>query len=303
MSKKTKILSLDGGGMKGYVTCVILSELERKTGKKCSELFDLISGTSIGGIVAGLISCGVPASEALTFFTEAGPHIFKKTWRNKLGGVFSPKYSDKAIESVLQSKFKGLSLKTNLLITSYDLNSQMPYFFKFGPHDSTDELWKAARATSSAQIFFPAFKTLIAGKHYVFWDGGNVANNPAVCAYAEAVKLWKKDPTILSIGTGANIVNTDASSMVNSGFIRNAIMTVSSLFQAGSEEVDYQLLQLISDDYIRIQPTLTVALQMDGAESEDLKKLNEFSSDFVKTKKCQDALDTYIFKNFGIHAH
>ena len=70
-----KILSIDGGGMKGYVPCSVLVELEKRMGKPCYEVFDMVSGTSIGGILACLISSGKSASEALEFFTTDGPAI------------------------------------------------------------------------------------------------------------------------------------------------------------------------------------------------------------------------------------
>jgi patatin-like phospholipase/acyl hydrolase len=298
MKKNTKIiLSLDGGGMKGYITCVILAELEKKSQKKCSDIFDLIAGTSIGGIVAALLSCGVSATDALTFFTEDGPNIFKKTFFNTIGGVFGPKYSSSVIEKVLTDKFNGLFPKTYLLMTSYDLVTQTPHFFKFDTEKYPCQLWQASRATSSAQIFFPGFKVNIAGTDYVFWDGGNVANNPAICAYAECYNLWKSDPIILSIGTGIFKTKLNADSMVNSGFISNAITTVSSLFSAGSEEVDYQLEQFIGNNYIRIQPQLDSDLAMDGVSSDDLKKLSDFSNTYVQSKECQTILNNFV-KNY-----
>jgi patatin-like phospholipase/acyl hydrolase len=285
--------------MKGYITCVILEELERKTQKKCHEIFDFMAGTSVGGILAALLSSGFPASEALKFFTEDGPKIFKKTWKNRIiGGVFTPKYSSDAVETVLKERLSGLIPKTDLLITSYDITMQQPHFFNFKANlrDTPYDLWQAARATSAAQIYFPAFQTYISGQEHVFWDGGNVANNPAMCAYAEFLNLYSTDPVILSIGTGTGVSKIEAESFIKTGFIKNAIFTLTSLFQAGSEEVDYQLSQLLNNDYHRIQPISPLDFAMDGAETSDLQKLYNFSQDFVDSEICQNSLNNFIKK-------
>jgi hypothetical protein len=290
--KTMRVLSIDGGGMRGYIPCAILAQLEKQTGKPCHEMFDLIAGTSIGGIVGALLAAGIPAEDALKFFTESGPEIFKRRWWRYFG-LFGPRYSGEAIEAVLRSKLLDAKLKSRLLITSLDLNAQQPYFFKFNPGQYHEEIWKAARATSSAQIFFPAFKTVLADGNHVFWDGGNVANNPALCAYAEAKKLGAEKVSILSLGCGDSYTPLNLSNMINANAIVNGVTTVSMLFEAGSEEVNYIIGQLKDATYYRYQPELPKALPIDGVSPEDIKNLQAVADNCLVDKSLQKILTKF----------
>jgi hypothetical protein len=197
------ILCIDGGGMKGLIPCLVLVELEARAKKLCCEIFDLISGTSIGGIMAGLLAVGIPASEAAKFFTEDGPVIFRKTWWRRFG-LLAPRYSAETIEQVLQRRFGDLTLrdcKTKLLVTSLDVVSKKPYFFNnFTPGFINYKLWQVTRATSAAQTYFPPLKL---GK-MILWDGGNIANNPSLCALAHT-STFQGDEKMLSLGCGRTI--------------------------------------------------------------------------------------------------
>jgi patatin-like phospholipase/acyl hydrolase len=284
-----KILCIDGGGMRGYLPAAVLVELERRTGRRCCELFDLIAGTSIGGILAALLASGMPASEAIQFFTVDGPHIFRRRWWRYFG-LFGPRYAGRPIEKILARRFKGLEPRTRVLIPAFDLVTQAPYFFKFAPNlNYAVPLWQAARATSSAQIYFPAFQTFLPDGLHVFWDGGNVANNPAVCAYADAVRYWSSHRVLmLSLGCGSVKTATgkkaivNARSMVNAGAIRNGVATVETLFEADSDEVDYQMTQLLGGNYIRLQPKLAHALPLDDASPEALLNLKDAAANAVR---------------------
>ena len=129
-------------------------------------------------------------------------------------------------------------------MTSLDLVSQEPFFFKV-PDASADSrnyfLWQAGRATSAAQTYFPACEL----DDKILWDGGNVANNPAICAYCEAMKLWPGEQILMvSLGTGSQNANIKPKSLVNGALIQVGLATVQMIFEAGSEDVDYQMTQL-----------------------------------------------------------
>ena len=285
-----KVLCIDGGGMRGFIPASLLVELERRSGRRCCELFDDIWGTSIGGIVGELLAAGVPAVEALKFFTEDGPRIFRKTLRSRasLDGILWPKYPAAPIEAVLQKRFQNLELHTHVGVTAYDLVKQVPYFFKFAPyvHHCT-ELWQAARATSSAQLYFPAFEVLLADARHVFWDGGNVANNPSVCAFAEASRHGNRT-LMLSLGCGAprpvygRKALAAAQALVNTNGVRNGVATVTTLFAAGSEDVDYQMTQFLGGNYHRIQPVLDTELPLDDASPAGLRALRDAAANAVR---------------------
>lgn len=284
--------------MRGYLPASLLVELERRTGKPCCELFDLIAGTSIGGILAALLAAGVPAAETLKFFTEDGPKIFRRRWWRYFG-MLGPRYTAEAIEEVLTRRFDTLEVKTHLLIPAFDLKDHTPYFFKFAPFQNHEvPLWQAARATSSAQIYFPAFRTFLPSGEHVFWDGGNVANNPAVCAYAEAVRRWgSRGVQMLSLGCGSqgrakeSERRARARSLVNAGALENGLATLTTLFEADGEEVDYQMNQFLGRNYHRVQPVLLQSLPLDDASPDGLLNLQDAAANALR--QCGHQLDFF----------
>lgn len=286
-----KILSIDGGGMKGYVPCSVLVELEKRMGKPCYEVFDMVSGTSIGGILACLINVGKSASEALEFFTVDGPAIFGHGQFWGAGGITEPRYGSDNIEKCLSNRLgdkKISDCKKSLLVPAFDLVSYEPYFFKKSNKDYL--LWQVARATSAAQTYFPAFSL----DDMVLWDGGNVANNPAACALAEGLKLWGPDGeiSVLSIGCGANKSKYDADDLINAGIVRVGGETMSLLFDTNDELPNYILSQFIPQSYCRIQPILTQELSIDGSDDDCISKL-KFESDKC-VKDFSEKIDLYI---------
>jgi len=262
------ILSIDGGGVRGFLPCSVLVRLEAMSGRPVCEQFDLLAGTSIGGVLAALLSVGVPATECLKFFTEDGPDIFQKRWWRTLAGL--PRYPARPIEAALSYRFGGKRLtdcRTHLLVTASELVKQKPAFFR-SHAGSTTPLWQVARATSAAQTYFPAYRL----GNCLYWDGGNVANNPSVCAMTEAVKLWPDEPVrVLSLGCGPSPASVNVRSIDWLPFA--ALATVGLLFEDGAEEVDCQMANLIGSRYVRLQPHPLHPLPMDGADPAQLAAL------------------------------
>src|SRR5579883_525464 len=138
------ILSIDGGGIRGIIPAMILAEIERRTGRRIAEMFDLIAGTSTGGILAlGLTVPQEPtgkrpryeASQLVSFYEEDGKEIFRSFWRDvvSLHGLVEERYPSEPIEGVLQ-KYLGEQTRlsqalTEVLITSYEIETCRPFFF------------------------------------------------------------------------------------------------------------------------------------------------------------------------------
>lgn len=275
------ILSIDGGGMKGYVPCSVLVELERRAGKPCSEIFDLVAGTSIGGVLACLISIGKSATEALQFFTEDGPKIFGHTQMFGEGGFIKPRYAAAPIETCLMDRFGTATLagcKRRLLVPAFDLVAYQPYFFKSTGFEVPYLLWQVARATSAAQTYFPAFE--LDGK--VLWDGGNVANNPAVCAVAEAMSAWGEGETfrILSLGCGADASRLTPKKLIEPGMAAVGLETLGLLFDSNDQLPDYILRQFLKTGYFRVQPKFGQSLSIDGCDAKAIAALQ------AESKRC-----------------
>lgn len=319
-----RILSIDGGGMKGYLPAAILIDLERRMGRCCYEEFDAFCGTSIGGILAILLACGMPAREAIQFFTEDGPKIFRKRLGYYLG-LFGPRYTAHVIEGILRTRLKGMAPRRPVMVTAFDLAGQRPYFFKFRPGVAETpqgaQLWQAARATSSAQVYFPAFPCFLRDGEHVFWDGGNVANNPAVCAYAECLRTGGASVSgggvsrgthettgrrhgatepiiILSLGCGSargasrSEQLRAARKMVHTSAWRNGLATVATMFSAGSEDVDLQMTEFLGNRYVRIQPEVDTLPALDDASPDGLLALKDAGVNAVRA--AAPALEGFI---------
>ena len=208
------ILSIDGGGIRGIIPAMILADIERRTGHRIAEMFDMIAGTSTGGILA--LGLTVPqeragkkpkyeASQLVSFYEEDGKEIFHSFWRNvvSLHGLVEERYPAAPIEKVLQ-KYLGEETRlsqalTEVVITSYEIETCRPFLFtrkkarikrgaRFNPR-----MWEVARATTAAPTYFAPFQLCRSKRSHLpplaFIDAGVFLNNPTLCAYAEAVNL------------------------------------------------------------------------------------------------------------------
>lgn len=138
-AKSIKVLAIDGGGIRGIIPAIILSELQKRLGKPLWQSFDLIAGTSTGGIIA--LGIGTRCNnngpyspdQLVDLYVQNGGAIFKKNWFTFERELVHPKYSPDSLEAALEKFFQATELRTALtplLISSYDLQSQLPFFFK-----------------------------------------------------------------------------------------------------------------------------------------------------------------------------
>lgn len=302
-----RILSLDGGGIRGILPGQVLVALEEMTGKPICELFDLVAGTSTGGILACALLAPAEdgdgprfsAQAATDLYLERGDEIFDISLKRKilsLGGVADEKFDEDELEEALDDYLGDLWLSDLLkpcLITAYDIRRRRPHFFNQNDahRDSHNFLVKeVARATSAAPTYFEA--TRIKSRSsipYPLIDGGVFANNPSMCAYAEARSMAfgeTKNPTarqmaILSIGTGSKKKRysySDAKDWGLAGWVRPL---VDIMMSGNSDTVDYQLASIYDaigkkNQYLRIDPDLgDASTDMDDASPDNLLALKE----------------------------
>ncbi|MEI7636858.1 MAG: CBASS cGAMP-activated phospholipase [Syntrophus sp. (in: bacteria)] len=205
-----QILSLDGGGVKGLFSAALLAAIEEDLKINVVDHFDLIAGTSTGGIIAIGIGLGMKPREIVEFYLQEGPKIFPswfgvKWFQHWVYRKFSPEPLITALRSCFKEKQFGDS-KKRLVIPSYNLGEDDVYIFRT-PHaerlkrDYKVPAWKVALATSAAPTFFPCTREVDSIR---LIDGGVWANNPTMVAIIEAFgtlnvplsSLWA-----LSIGT------------------------------------------------------------------------------------------------------
>ena len=231
---KLRILSLNGGGVRGLYTISVLAEFEHILSKgddsfSIAEHFDLISGTSIGGLLALGLASGKTARELKSKVREHAPHIFPprrnyipsilwKIWKGicaAFGNRYAGENVEKAIVDIVGASLTVRDLQRRVLIPTVNISTGKPLFVKtcHNPRFTRDDRLKlvdVARATSAAPTYFEP--------HYIeelnayFVDGGIIANNPSYVAYHEAVtdlkdefKIMSGDQVyILNIGTMAS---------------------------------------------------------------------------------------------------
>jgi len=199
--KVFKIISIDGGGIKGLYSSTILEHLEDKFDCYISDYFDMICGTSTGGLIALAISLKISANQISNFYINHGSEIFPRrskinNWYRQIigGGKFSDQALRKALEEVFGNSKIGES--NNLLcIPSYSITDARPWIFKFDheegelSRDNTAKYVDVALATSAAPTFFPLAEIdYYDNKQFI--DGGVWANNPTLCGLIEALKYF-----------------------------------------------------------------------------------------------------------------
>lgn len=215
-----QILSLDGGGIKGIFSAAVLAAIEEDLNTDITTHFDLITGTSTGGIIALGLGMGMKPRQIVDFYVTHGPSIFKKRWFHGIRSYFGRQYSAAPLEAALKGcfvetligerdKLFGQSTK-RLVIPSYNIGEDNIYLFRT-PHHKTLRrdwrvpAWQVALATSSAPTYFPSCRHIDEQR---LIDGGVWANNPALVGLVEAtgtLKVPMNSIRIFSIGTSDSV--------------------------------------------------------------------------------------------------
>lgn len=328
MSRPFRILSIDGGGIRGLIPALVLADLERKTGRPIAGCFDLIAGTSTGGILAlGLTrpgDGGVPrfrAQDLADLYLKEGPRIFNESpWRHLTNpmGLRAAKYPAEGIEGVLARYFGDTRLKealTEVLVTAYDLEKHDAFFYRRrraleDPRYDVP-MRVAARATSAAPTYFEPALVQWSTDRDVLVDGGVFANNPAMCAYAEARNALTQggrageDILLVSLGTGVYTRPYRYEQAKGWGVAGWAKPVLDVIFDGVADTVDYQLRQLLpaGEDgrhrYLRFQTDLDADLSaMDDTSPEHLEGLQRAAEGILQRQAAEvEALATLLTAN------
>jgi patatin-like phospholipase/acyl hydrolase len=319
-NKPFKILSIDGGGIRGVFPAKILAELEAKLKAdghdkwQINEHFDLICGTSTGGILAIGLALGIPAQELHDLYLEKAKIIFGNK-KNFLKQLRYASHERTQLESLIRNKYKEKSFgeedprlndcKTNICVPIYDLLNGQPSVLKNKYHkrftrDYHIPAYKAALATSAAPTYFTPYSseyTDMSGAPQTFSnkvDGGVVANNPALLGIIEAQEAFKqKLPNIrvLSIGTGHQKFS-DGADRKKWGILywmaKDKKTRLIDLFMQGQSQMVENLISLMQNGidkerkdkptflYKRITTELDDTLNI-AMDETDIRKLNKLS--------------------------
>lgn len=271
-----RVLSISGGGIRGILPGTIIASIESFTGKPSAQLFDMIAGTSTGGILACGLGAGIPAATMVAMYTQRGPEIFSKKWWRP--NVALPKYSDAGINKVLVDVFGARryhEARTKILVPAFDQKEYTSAHFKSWDCDADLAYFDVARSTSAAPTYFPTYQ----GRYS---DGGVFANDPSMNAYAEARCLWPGEGIrMISLGTGYKPGHAQPPS--NGGILEWIKPILSVLMDGPADDIRYMCKVMMGDDHLGIQPVLAdyVNAAMDDASPANTAALSRFASAVV----------------------
>lgn len=306
---KYRVLSLDGGGIRGVITVVLLQRLMEESGVgDLLEKVDLVAGTSTGGLLALGIGAGLDLSTMRSLYEERGEVIFDDSFFDdvldvgKLGGA---DYDIGNLEKELKKIFGGKKLKDlskKVLVTAFDLDNGdeekvseekrtwKPKLFHNYPGEDTDgdeSVVKVGCATSAAPTYFDTYEGYV--------DGGVFAGNPSLCALAQVLDSRSKtgrgldEIVLLSLGTGTARQYVKGKSL-DWGYAQWIKPLVNLMLDGTAGIADFQCQQLLGDRYWRVAPAIPPKKRW---EMDDWKKVPEmiaFATDDVDLTKAVEFL-------------
>lgn len=312
MSKTIRILSIDGGGTRGLFPATLLECLEKETGKKIPELFDVIVGSATGGIIAAGLAAGMSAKDIADVYLHRSKYILPRTLFRGVWNVlniFAPKYRNTNLKKLLAEKFGATKtlgeVDTNLrarniqapvfLFPTLELNPELPdgqmKAFKVVVYNNRDTqyageaLVDVAMKTSAAIMNLPIYDGFV--------EGGNYANDPALVGffYALSKQADLADIKILSLGCGSNEKSFIPSSKIgkgNWGLARWMNHLAPMVIETKMVATQYYLNQVFSKaQYLRINVNYNAAdspkalrgqkLAIDVRNDAQLRAINEYA--------------------------
>jgi len=283
-----RVLSLDGGGIRGLITVILLQRLCKESGlESWLNHVDLVAGTSTGGLLALAIAKGLDLQVIRELYETKGRDVFDDSWLDDvidLGTIIGAEYDNKKLTRELR-RILGNStlgqLQRHVLITTFDLDNEAtdankrtwkPKLFHNIPGQGNDAGWLAYKVglyTSAAPTYFPAVDGFI--------DGGVFATNPSMCALAQTQDSRNaehpplSEVALLSLGTGTSLTYIKGKNL-DWGYAQWVKPLITLMLDGVGGIADYQCKQILGNRYHRLAPTFPagVSIQMD-----DVKRMPE----------------------------
>jgi patatin-like phospholipase/acyl hydrolase len=298
---KYRVLSIDGGGIRGLVTTVLLQRIVATPGlENFLNSIDLIAGTSTGGLLALGIAKGLDLSEIRDVYVKKGRKVFDDSWLDDLvdlGKVRGADYGIKGLRRELRRLLGNTTLgelSKRVLITAFDLDNEEPerrawkpkLFHNFeGPeNDRASRAVDVGLYTSAAPTYFPSVDGYI--------DGGVYAGNPAMCGLAQTQDP-RYDPTpslddvlLLSLGTGTSLQYIKGKSH-DWGYAQWVKPLISLMLDGTAGIADYQCRQMLRERYHRLAPVFPVGVTV---AMDDINKI-PYMVEFAETLPIEDTMN------------
>jgi len=297
-NRKFRILCIDGGGLRGVIPIQVLKMVESITKKPIHKSFDLIAGTSTGGLLACALTienrdslvrgnCKFSLEEIEELYISRGKEIFPKN-KSKVAGWVRPLFSPDNISGIL-SEYFGESRITHCLkpifLTSFNIHRNRPVFFTTREAsqslDKNSKLVEICKATSAAPTYFPSHTFTYDGESTVCIDGGVVMNNPTIGALIEVLgnpdykhykidsdkQIGLEDISILSLGTGKTNNNFIAHKSEKWGRLQWAKPLV-DIFMCSPGRIIHKQIETLFDSFQYDKNYLRINIDIDEQYSE-----------------------------------
>lgn len=294
-----RVLSLDGGGIRGIITVVLLRRLAAEPGLEgWLDRVDLIAGTSTGGLLALGLGRELDLATIEDLYLTRGDEIFDDSWLDNvvdLGKVIGADYDLKGLKRELKRILGEATtlgdLSKRVLITTFDLDNAddpsragneprtwKPKLFHNFPGDGSDAAalaWKVGVYTAAAPTYFPSYEGYV--------DGGVYASNPAMCALAQALDVRYGPPAaidevvLLSVGTGTNLHHIPRKS-VDWGYAQWAKPMVTLMLDGVSGIADFQCRQILGPRYRRLAPVFPLGTTYAMDDVKHVQEMRSFAS-------------------------
>ena len=313
------ILTIDGGGLRGIVPVRILQEVERMTGKNILDTFDMLAGTSTGGLIvscATLKNGGGPKytlDNIADIYIKQGKVIFPirsgiSKFFHRATNLFSPAYDADGLEKVLKEYVKDETIKDSLrpiMVSTYDLNGNKPVFFKsseaVGDPTANARIHDICRATSAAPTYLPAYTFTYKNARLTGIDGGVYVNNPTMASIAEISRygnqgFYKKrdgtdiafsDIRVLSLGTGSYCGTITEKEAVRWGELQ-WIQEITDIMMRGvNQTTDYESREMLgTGNYMRLN------INIAHEEYSDMTDARESTRHYLEEQVQKQIFDT-----------
>lgn len=288
---KYRVVSIDGGGIRGLVTTILLQKIIATPGlENFLDSIDLVAGTSTGGLLALGIADQINLAQIRDLYVEKGPKIFDDSWLDDLvdlGKLRGADYDTKPLRRELQNLFGDATLgqlRKRVLITTFDLDNEDPVNRTWKPklfhnfpglsNDRASRVVDVGLYTSAAPTYFPSVDGYI--------DGGVYANNPAMCALAQTQDS-RYSPTpaldevlLLSLGTGTSLQYIKGKTN-DWGYAQWVKPLINLMLDGVAGIADYQCRQILGDSYHRLAPVFPAGLTVPMDEIDKIPYMIEFS--------------------------
>lgn len=276
-----KILTIDGGGIKGVFAASFLAQIEEKCSVRICDYFDLIAGTSTGGIIAAALAVGVPAQDVLQMYIENREKIFPK---NRKWMLFRGKYETKPLKDVLEKVFEGKYIRdcrTRLLMPAFNVESGKVRVFKT-PHeegllfDKDLKIVDCVLATTAAPLYFQPHKM----QGGTFIDGGVGANNPSLIALVEGITRCNWEVSEISMLSIAGVIELGPTTGLEKMGLKDVPKIQKCFMSAESQYADNICkIMLNPNNYQRItQEVEKKQFSLDSVADDSINRLKNFGN-------------------------